>query len=240
MKQPLPGNGREPGPAGPVSVGRCSTGRTGSDERVLRPGVMIPLVGYLAGVVFTVLAVFFTVIAPEWAPPHRMPPHGHWASLGVRFFAGEMGMLFVWFFFKIGSNRIILGGESMRIVTWGLCWTVRRDEMVEVVQKPSALVFVLSDGCQIRPSTFWSTPTGTIYTSMGWFKNAMSRQVIREAVMEWRRGIPGNPAAGGGRRGRRRRVWPCRRHWRVRGNWLLLAGLTGMTAVVAVLATAFI
>lgn len=199
--------------------------------RVLRPGVAIPLLCNAAAVACLAGALVLAVLAPAGGR-HPFPQVGDWSALPSRLIAAEVLAACAWAFYKLGSSRIVLRETSMDIMTWMLRWTVERGEVANVAAEPSALAIYLADGCVIRPSTFWSTPSGVIYFNLGWFKNAMSRQTIRDAILAWRR-PPDDQAP------KVRRIWPCRRHWRPRFNLVLLALLLGAFAAEAVLVTAF-
>jgi hypothetical protein len=137
--------------------------------------------------------------------------------------------------FKLGSQRIVLGVTSMRIVTWGLTWIVDRREVADVVLSPAAMTVKLTDGSRIRPSTFWSSGPGVIYLQAGLFRNSMSRETIRDRILQWRQESQESALAitpGFRMRGTRRR-------WRIRANLWLLFGLAAMIAVEAVAVTAW-
>jgi hypothetical protein len=199
--------------------------------RVLRPGVAIPLLSDAAAIACVAGAAVLAVLAPTRGR-HPFPLAGDWSALPSRLIAAEVLAFCAWAFYKLGSSRIVLRENTMEIMTWMLCWTVGRGEVADVAAEPTSLAIYLADGCVIRPSTFWSTPTGVIYFRLGWFKNAMSRQTIRDAILAWRR-----PAAQ--RPPKARRIWPCGRHWRTRFNLFLLALLLGVFAAEAALITAF-
>jgi hypothetical protein len=160
-----------------------------------------------------------------------MPPRGDWRAIGDRLLAGEVSTAFAWGMYKLGSQKIVLGAASMRIVTWGLTWTVDRREVANVVLSPAAMTVQLTDGHRIRPSTFWSSGPGMIYFQVGLFRNSMSRETIRDKILQWREqpqeyAKATRPGIRGGER---------RRRWRIRADlWLLLA----LAAVIAVEAAA--
>ncbi len=199
--------------------------------RVLRPGVLIPVVCWAGMVGSSVAAVVLAVVAPEGGG-HRFPAAGNWNALPSRLIPGLIFACLVWLFYKLASNRLILGNEYMSIVSVITCWKVARDEIIDVRIMPSSLAIILEDGCLVRPVMFWTTPAGAIYTSAGLFKNAMSRSAIRDQILSWRR-QPAGPAASSSSRRR-----PCRRHWRLRLNLGLLALIVGVVAAEAVLVTA--
>jgi hypothetical protein len=156
-----------------------------------------------------------------------MPPAGDWSALAVRFNA-EIIVLGSWAIYKAASNKIILSGEVMQIVTWGLIWTVRRAEVARVALLQASLTIFLTDGSKIRPSTFWASGPGILYLRLGWFQNFCSRQDIRDRIMQWRQ----EPAALSSIN-----TAPSARRWRVRPNATLLATLLLGIAVEAVILT---
>ena len=68
---------------------------------VLRPGVVIPVMGYLASAGFAVTAVIVIALPG---------PHNH--SLDARWLGGQVAMVFAWAFYKFGSQRIVLSLDS--------------------------------------------------------------------------------------------------------------------------------
>jgi hypothetical protein len=204
----------------------------GSLPRVLRPGVLVPLVGYTASTVFVAAAAVLAVIAPEGGR-HKFPLAGDWSALTGRLIASIICVFSAWLLYQVGSNKIVLSDTSMQITTSVLRWTVERDEVENVRLTPSALQIALTDGCVIRPSMFWSTPAGSVYFALGLFKNAMSRSAIRTQILDWRHS-PIRAASG-----QHKPLWPCRRHWRTRLSLGLLMVIIGVVATEAVLVTAF-
>jgi hypothetical protein len=200
-------------------------------SRVLRPGVAIPLLSNSAAMACIAGAAILAVVAPAGGR-HQFPLAGDWSALPSRLIAAEVLATCAWAFCKLGTSRIVLRETSMEIVTWMLRWTIGRGDVADVAAEPSALAIYLADGCVIRPSTFWSTPSGVIYFRLGMFKNSMFRLTIRDAILAWRR-PPAQTAP------KARRIWPCRRHWRPRLNVLLLLLLLGVFAAEATLVTAF-
>jgi hypothetical protein len=217
-----------PGPKG--EPGRMRLGRGEVPAAVLRPGIALPVFGYLGAVGALIAATVVAAVAHAGGARAPMPPAGDWAALGDRLFAGEVCAVFAWFFYKLGSQRVVLGASSMRIVTWGLVWMVGRDEVDRVMLSPSALTVVLADGSKIRPSMFWSSGTGFAFVSAGIFTNFSSRRTISERIMQWRR-VPASPPPG-------RQASARRRHWRPRPNLLLLVTLLAVIGAEAVLVTA--
>lgn len=205
------GRGR---PGRDAAAGRArDAGRNG----VLRPGVLLPVMGRLGALGVLVLAVV-GVLHPG-APNH---------SLGNRWGFGEILAVWGWGLYKLGSQRIVMGDDEMRILTWGVCWRVARGEVRDVAlsAEPFSLAVILDGGYRIRPSMFLASPGGVGYLRAGLFKNAMSRVVIRERILAWNAAVP--PVAGGGTAGRR---------WRVRHDLPLLAGVSLVIAVEAVVLT---
>ncbi len=159
-----------------------------------------------------------------------MPRAGDWSAIGDRLIAGEITVLVAWTLYKLGSQKVVLGETTMRIVTWGLSWTVGRDEVARVVLSPSSLTVVLADGSKIRLSMFWSSGSGVAFVSAGLFTNFSSRRTISERIVEWRR-VPASPAPGA-------QAPACKRHWQLRPNLLLLISLLAVIGAEAVLVTA--
>jgi hypothetical protein len=100
----------------------------GSQERpvVLRPGVALPIIGYAGAYAATVAAVILALVAHAGRSRVGMAPPSRWSDLGDRLIAGEVTAVFAWGFYKLGSQRIILNDDAMRIITWCLTWTVGR------------------------------------------------------------------------------------------------------------------
>lgn len=199
--------------------------------RVLRPGVLIPAVGYTFMFGSGIAAVVLAVVAPEGGG-HRFPAAGDWSALSSRMIASIVCACAAWAFYKVASNKAVLHDESMEIVTFMLRWTVARDEVADVRVVPSSLEIRLADGCAIRPSMFWTTPAGAVYSAAGLFKNAMSRSTIRKQILTWRQ-APTPVLANGSR------FWPCRRHWRFRLNLGFLGLAVAVVAIESMLVTAF-
>jgi hypothetical protein len=144
---------------------------------VLRPGITIPALGYLASLGFAIAMVI--VVATPSAPNH---------SLGARWGFGQVLAVFVWAFYKYGSQRIILSSDVMRVVSLIQSWNVRRGGVQEVASAPEyAVVIVLTDGSLIEPLMFL-TEGGFA----GLSRNALSRMTIPGQIMEWNDGaLPG-------------------------------------------------
>lgn len=176
----------------------------GRSRETLRPGLALPVLGYVATGVAAVLSAILV--------GHPGPQH----SLADRWGGGEIVIVSAWAFYKLASQRIILGGEAMEIVSWGLIWTIRRDEVESAVITSEVLStsVVLADGSVIRPTMFLLSPTGMAYARGGLFPNAGSRQAIAARITDWsREARGGTPAVTSPQR------------WRVRLNLALwLAG----------------
>lgn len=200
--------------------------------QVLRPGILLPLIGYGGAFAMAAGAVAMAIFADAGGGHAGIPPRGDWHAIGHRLLAGEICVLFTWVLYKAGSMRIILGSATMRIVSWALTWTVGRNEVSDVELSASELTIRLADGSRIRPMMFWSSAPGVIYFRLGLFANSMSRETICARILEWRQPPPGSPgtAARAGRRDRR---------WRVRADLWLLLGMAAAIAVEAVLVTAW-
>lgn len=178
----------------------------------------MPVIGYLGAVIMTVLS-FVAVTFPG--------PHNH--SLLARWLGGQVVITLAWALYKLGSNRIALGEEAMRIVSWGRIWTVRRGEVESVVLADEAfsLSIILTDGLVIRPFMFMASPLGVGYLRAGLFRNSMSRETIAAWITEWNDQVPGvPPVQGSGRR------------WRVRLNLRLLLIASAVVAAEAIFLTA--
>lgn len=202
-----------------------------NERHMFRPGIALPILGYLAAIAALAGAVVLALITHPGGNTAPMPPAGDWAALPGRLSGGGVCAIFSWAFYKLGSQRLILGEKTLQILTWGLCWAVSRDEIERVVLTPASLTIFLSDGTRIRPSMFWSSGPGMLYLQFGWFANFSSRKTIQERITAWRRTSDwddvGEP-----------KIAPQRR-WQLRFNLPLLAGLIGMIAAEAVLVTAF-
>jgi hypothetical protein len=184
----------------------------------LRPGVALPVIGYLVAIVATVLS-FVAVTFPG--------PHNH--ALFDRWLGGQVLVTGAWAFYKLASNRIVLGEGAMRIVSWGRIWTVRRGEVEEVLLTDEALSLsiILADGLVIRPFMFMASPLGVGYFQAGLFRNSMSREAIAARITEWNAQVPGaSPVPAPGRR------------WRVRLNLRLLLIASAVVAAEAISLTA--
>jgi hypothetical protein len=201
---------------------------------VLRPGVAVPVLGYTGAVACAAGAVVLAIVAH--AGLGGMPPRGDWRAIGDRLLAGEVLAVVAWGMYKLGSMRIVLGASAMRIVTWGVSWTVLRDEVSDVKLRPSQLVTSLADGSSISPSMFWSSPFGVIYFKTGLFRNSMSREAIREKILQWREEPVEVPEVKAKQWGR---VPASRRRWRVRANLPLLFALVALIAAEAAAVTAW-
>jgi hypothetical protein len=166
-----------------------------------------------------------------------MPSAGDWHALVNRLGVGLVFTVFAWGFYELGSQQVVLGDELMRILSLGTEWRVRRDEVARVVLSPASLTIVLTDGRQIRPFMFLSTPSGSVMLSMGWFRNAMSRTTIAEAITRWAQPVP---AGTGDDRPETGAAPPPVRRFGLRASCLLLPAVAAIIAIEAVLVTAFL
>jgi len=180
---------------------------------VLRPGIVIPVMGYLGSLGAAVGAVI--VVA-------HPGPHNH--SLDARWVGGQVLVTGAWLFYKFGSQRIVLSPDVMRVVSFIQVWNVRRGEVQETDLEDGlyALVIALTDGSTIDPFMF------TIWGKAGLTRNAMSRKAISERITEWNAGALPDIASNGG---------PLA--WRqIRLNLMLLLGPSAVVAVGAIALTA--
>jgi hypothetical protein len=173
----------------------------------LRPGVLLPGLGYLVSLGIAVGAVIVVV--------HPGPEH----TLAARWGGGQILMTGAWILYKIGSHRIVLTPEVMRVVGFVLTWNVRRGGVQEVrSQAPYGIVIVLTDGSLIEP--LMSLGRGGIGPSL----NAMSRQKI----MGWNAATPSDFVESD--------AGPLA--WRqIRLNLLVLLGLSTVVAAEAITLT---
>jgi hypothetical protein len=157
-----------------------------------------------------------------------MSSAGDWSQLGGKLIAGEIFAVFAWGFFQLGSQRIVLAEDTMRIMTLFLTWTVGRHEVANVSVTRQYVTIVLVDGSTIEPMMFWSSGSGL-------FPNANSRVTISEKILQWRG--PYDPEAVD--RSVAQRL--ARRHIsQLRANLPFLVGLVALVAVEAIVATAFL
>lgn len=193
-------------------------GQAGRQSReTLRPGVVLPALGYVVAAMGVVLSTVLVV--------HPGPQH----SLAARWGGGELVVVWTWALYKLASTRIILGGDSLEIVSWGLIRTIPRGEVESAVVTSEAfsVSIVLADGSVIRPVMFLLSPAGVSYARAGLFPNAGSRQAIAARITEWSREADGGtPAAA-----------PARR-WRVRLNLMVLTAASLVVAAEAISLTA--
>jgi hypothetical protein len=197
---------------------------------VLRPGVLLPTIGYAAAIAAAIGAVVLAIVAPMGG--HQpFPKAGDWHALSSRLIAGEICGIAAWCFYKVASNKVILSEASMQVITFMFRWTINRDEISDVKLVPSSMVIMLTDGCIIRPSMFWLTPAGALYFGAGLRRNAVSRNVVRDEILRWRQA----PEA---LQRNARAWWPCRRHWSLRPNLILLTLLVCVVAAEAIAVTA--
>lgn len=207
------------GPVGPV---------------VLRPGIAQPVLGYALAVPSLAAALVFAWLARSGK---NVPPPGDWHALGTRLSVGVICAVFASGFYEFGSQQVVLGADVMRILSMGTEWRVRRDEVVRVVLSPASLAIVLTDGKQIRPFMFLSTPSGMVMLSMGWLRNAMSRTAIAEAITRWAQASPAGTADDRAATGA---AGPPVRRFGLRASCLLLPMVAIAVAIEAVLVTAFL
>jgi hypothetical protein len=184
----------------------------------LRPGVALPVSGYLGAVIAAVLS-FVAVTFPG--------PHNH--DLLDRWVGGQVAITFAWGLYKGGSNRIVLGEKAMRVVSWGRTWTVGRGEVRSVLLADEAfsLSVMLADGSVIRPFMFMASPLGVGYFRAGLFRNSMSRETIAARITEWNGQVPGVPP-----------VRAAGRRWRFRLSLRLLLAASAVVAAEAISLTA--
>jgi hypothetical protein len=156
--------------------------REAGQSVTLRPGIVLPVIGSLGSVVMAALS-FVAVTFPG--------PHNH--SLFARWLGGQVLAVAAWALYKLASNRIVLGEESMRIVSWGQTWTVRRGGVaqVELTDEAFSLAITLTDGLVITPFMFVASPAGVGYFRAGLFRNSMSRETIAARITEWNAQFPG-------------------------------------------------
>jgi len=146
-------------------------------RQTLRPGIALPVLGYGGAVVAALLS---TVLITHPGPQH---------SLVDRWGGGALVVVWAWAIYKLGSNRIILDEDSLKIVSWGLIRTIPRGEVESAVVTSEAfsVSIVLADGSVIRPAMFLLSPGGMSYARAGLFPNAGSRQAIAARITEWSR-----------------------------------------------------
>lgn len=93
---------------------------------VLRPGIVLPAIGYLGSLGFAITLV--VLVASPGAPNH---------TLLARWIGGQVAALAAWGFYQMGSQRIILSADVMRVVSFAQIWNVRRGGVREVRPRPS-------------------------------------------------------------------------------------------------------
>lgn len=140
------------------------------DDVVLRPGIALPTIGYLASLA-CVIAMVVLVVNPSAA--------NH--NLLNRWFGGQVFSLAAWAFYKLGSQRIVLSADVMHVVGFVQVWNVRRGGIQETdLEDPLyALVIALVDGSVIAPFMFM------IKGRAGLTRNTLSRSTISERMIEW-------------------------------------------------------
>jgi hypothetical protein len=178
----------------------------------LRPGVIIPVIGYLGSLVAVVLAAI--------AVAHPGPDH----SLAARWIGGQVLTTGAWLFYKFGSQRIVLAPDTMRVISFFQIGEVRRGAVLETDLNDDlfALVIALTDGSTIEPLMF------LLQGRAGLTPNAMSRRTISDQIMEWSAGALPDTAGSAG---------PLA--WRqVRLNMLPLLASSALVAIEALALTA--
>lgn len=211
-------------------------------REVLRPGVALPLMGYLAASMTGVAMVIFVIVAPVvFQKGHAQLTKNDWGDFSMRVATGEIWAACTWLFYKLASNKIILRAGNADILTWGIRWRIGRDEVADVTLGASVLTIELTDGCKIRPSMFWRNLPGVIYFHLGLFKNAMSAQDVQRKILKWRTPSPctSQTSRARGQTGAGRRYWPCRRHWTLRVNGWMLVILTVIVLLESTIVTLF-
>lgn len=126
--------------------------------------------GYLASLGFAIALV--VIVASPGAPNH---------TLLARWLIGQVLALAVWGFYKMGSQRIILCADVMRVVSFIQIWNVRRGGVQETDLEDDlyALVIALVDGSVITPLMFM------LQGRAGLTRNTLSRTTISERIIEW-------------------------------------------------------
>ena len=142
---------------------------------VLRPGIVLPAIGYLASLGFAITLV--VVVASPGAPNH---------TLLNRWVGGQVLALAVWGFYKMGSQRIILSADVMRVVSFFQIWNVRRGGVQETDLEDDqyALVIALVDGSVITPFMFM------LHGRAALTRNTLSRTTISQRIIEWNADAP--------------------------------------------------
>jgi hypothetical protein len=190
----------------------------------------LPFIGYVGGYGFMIAAVILAVLAQGSSGRVGMPPPSHWSTISNRLIAGEVCAVLAWGLYKLGSQRIVLNGDTMRIITWGLIWTVVKDELADVALSPQVLTIVLADKSTIEPLMFYSSGPGMLYINAGLFRNSMSSESIKNKLLEWRDSPSGSGEIDRGiaqSLGRRSIS-------KVRANLPFLLGLVAIVAIEAV------
>jgi hypothetical protein len=191
---------------------------------VFRPIIVLLVICYPAVFGFTAAALFAAADAHAGGSYAPMPPRGDWAAVGERLFAGEILVVAVWIFYKVASQRVILGPSALRIVTFWVTWTVDRNEIVDVL--PEEWIIRLTDGSSIQPLSRWSLGP------RGHYAGAL---IMRREILRWRwtpQELALTPSADVHRQ-------PPRRRWQVRGDWRLLLVLAALIAAEAAAVTAW-
>lgn len=154
-------------------------GETKRRDVVLRPGILLPSLGYLAALGFAIVVVI--VVASPGAPNH---------SLGARWEFGQIITVAVWAFYKMGTQRIILTQDVMRVVNFAQIWNVRRGGVQKVTSSAGfAVIIVLTDASLIEPFMFMTK--GSVLLT----RNTLSRATIPGRIMEWNDGAPPDAAS---------------------------------------------
>lgn len=192
---------------------------------VLRPGVVLPIMGYGFGSLAMVAAVILPVFAHSGGGTgFGLSPAGDWSQIGGRLIAGEICAVFAWGFFQLGSQRIILADDAMQIVSFALTWTVGRNEVADVAVSREATTIILVDGSTIEPMMF-----------MSWGRGASSGGPTARKILQWRHPYDREAIDQG-----IVRSLAQRRISRPRAGLLFLVGLVALVAAEAAIATAFL
>lgn len=159
--------------------------RRKSGEVTLRPGIVLPGVCYLAALGSITAGAIVVYVAHSGGSRAPLPPPGDWSDLGNRLIAGSVLGFAAWFFYQLGSQRIILSESDMEIVDWFMQWSVPRNGVKEVLLSPRSLTIRLSNGVAIVPLMFRTLPVGAALVSMGRFENFSSRKAVVKRINEW-------------------------------------------------------
>jgi len=183
---------------------------------VMRPGFVVPALGYTGAFGFLVAALVVPVFS---APRGFHPPLTGAADLWGRLMTGAFFAAASLFLYMLGSSRIVLETDKLHMVTGGLEWSVGRAEITEVFVS-SGLTVVLADECRIRP----------LMLNGGVVPFLDRRVEVAKRIDAWKREPA--PVAPSGYRWWR---WPCRRHWHILARSWFLLGLAIFAAVIDLL-----